>query len=626
MATKLNFSLLDNELRKGAYEIASLLNIEESSEGTKVSAIKTDKGLKIIKENDIININYREKSEFFRALSHIHDVISDGASVSEDKSFETLGYMLDASRDAVINIESVKKLIRYLAVLGYNNLMLYTEDTFEIPEYPYFGYMRGRYTKEEIKEIDKYAQLFGIELIPCVQTLAHLNAAIRWSCFNDITDCNDILLCGDENTYKLIDSMMKSLSEAFTSRNINIGMDEAHMVGLGKYLDRNGYKNRYDILISHLNRVVEICEKYGFKPMMWSDMFFRLAYSGDYYNSEGTMPENVRNSVPKNLSLVYWDYYSRSYEKYEAMITKHQNFDNNIVFAGGAWKWTGFAPHNHFSFLTSRLALEACKNRGVKDVFVTGWGDNGAECSQFSVIPTLTLYAEYCFTQRADDECLNKRLNDCFGLSLDTFMLLDTPNLMPDTVDAKERVVNPSKYIMYNDPLVGLLDRHINKDTFPAAYMDYSDKLSKYIGDKKFGYIFDTLSSLCRLLSKKCDLSMNIRKAYNEDDKDSLNKISAEDIPAIINLLDDFIAVFRKQWYLENKTFGFDVHELRLGGLKERLLSTALRLKDYTAGNINRIEELEQQVLYFDCRDENLQRPLNISYNNWGKIATALIL
>ena len=211
MATKLNFSLLDNELRKGAYEIASLLNIEESSEGTKVSAIKTDKGLKIIKENDIININYREKSEFFRALSHIHDVISDGASVSEDKSFETLGYMLDASRDAVINIESVKKLIRYLAVLGYNNLMLYTEDTFEIPEYPYFGYMRGRYTKEEIKEIDKYAQLFGIELIPCVQTLAHLNAAIRWSCFNDITDCNDILLCGDENTYKLIDSMMKSL-------------------------------------------------------------------------------------------------------------------------------------------------------------------------------------------------------------------------------------------------------------------------------------------------------------------------------------------------------------------------------------------------------------------------------
>jgi ADP-ribosylglycohydrolase len=64
--------------------------------------------------------------------------------------------------------------------MGYNTLMLYTEDTFEIEDEPYFGYMRGRYTKEELSEIDAFAASLGIEVIPCMQTLAHLPAALRW--------------------------------------------------------------------------------------------------------------------------------------------------------------------------------------------------------------------------------------------------------------------------------------------------------------------------------------------------------------------------------------------------------------------------------------------------------------
>ena len=35
--------------------------------------------------------------------------------------------------------------------------MLYTEDTYEVDGQPYFGYMRGRYSKEEMKEIDDFA-------------------------------------------------------------------------------------------------------------------------------------------------------------------------------------------------------------------------------------------------------------------------------------------------------------------------------------------------------------------------------------------------------------------------------------------------------------------------------------
>ena len=67
-----------------------------------------------------------------------------------------LGVMLDCSRNAVLKPEKVKEFARIIRKMGYDTLMLYTEDTYEIESQPYFGYLRGKYTKEELKDIDKY--------------------------------------------------------------------------------------------------------------------------------------------------------------------------------------------------------------------------------------------------------------------------------------------------------------------------------------------------------------------------------------------------------------------------------------------------------------------------------------
>ncbi len=79
-----------------------------------------------------------------------------------------------------MNVASVKQWIDITADLGYNTLMLYTEDTFEVDGNPYFGYMRGRYSREELKEINAYALKKEMELIPCTQMLAHQNVCRRW--------------------------------------------------------------------------------------------------------------------------------------------------------------------------------------------------------------------------------------------------------------------------------------------------------------------------------------------------------------------------------------------------------------------------------------------------------------
>ena len=112
--------------------------------------------------------------------------------------FDRLGIMLDCSRNGVLKVSSVKTYIDILAGLGYNCLMLYTEDTYEVDNQPFLGYLRGRYTQAELKELDAYAAQRGIELIPCIQTLAHLNAIVRWNAYKPFTDTRDILLAEDD--------------------------------------------------------------------------------------------------------------------------------------------------------------------------------------------------------------------------------------------------------------------------------------------------------------------------------------------------------------------------------------------------------------------------------------------
>ena len=135
-----------------------------------------------------------------RAYTLLAKAISEGKKsfeISEQPSLKTLGAMLDMSRGGVMRPESVKTYIKYLAAHGYNMLMLYTEDTYEVKDYPYLGYQRGRYTVEELRGIDDFAAQLGIEVIPCIQTLGHMEQFLRYSVNDEIAENAKVLLVGE---------------------------------------------------------------------------------------------------------------------------------------------------------------------------------------------------------------------------------------------------------------------------------------------------------------------------------------------------------------------------------------------------------------------------------------------
>lgn len=99
----------------------------------------------------------------------------------------------------------------------------------------------------------------------------------------------------------------------------------------------------------HLARVCEIAKKYGYDIMIWSDMYFRPWNNGEYFIEKKTMPEEYIKALPDNVIPVYWDYYSDEYANYDNMFYNHAQLSSKIWFAGDAWTWGGFAPHNNAS-------------------------------------------------------------------------------------------------------------------------------------------------------------------------------------------------------------------------------------------------------------------------------------
>ena len=513
------------------------------------------------------------------------------------KNFKTFGVMLDMSRNAVMNVDSLKKYMLTIKKIGYNTLLLYCEDTYEIEGEPYFGYMRGRYSVAEMKEIDAYAQSIKMEVVPCIQTLSHLETAVRWGKFP--SDNNRTMMVGEERCYELIDHMFATLKKCFSSNRIHVGMDEAWELGRGRYLDKNGYETVDVIMKKHLEKVTEIAAKYDYEILMWSDMFFAEINDHRYYSGRIDLPRQYVEAMPKSVKPVYWDYYHTEEQNYDDMIYNHKQLSKDFWFAGGTWTWTGFAPNNYYSLRTMIPALNACKKNKTKNVFFTMWGDNGGECSRYASIPALFYLAEYA-KGNCDETKIKEKFEKKFGLSFDDFMLLDMVNYVADKeVNEAYPPINPSKYGFYADTFNGFTDYTVAEGG-NARYAALAEQLHAVARkNRKYGYIFETQAKLCDVLALKYEMGVLVRKAYQSGKRWDLELYAKRDYPEIIRRADSFAKAFEKQWMTENKPQGFDCHDIRLGGMLRRLEYCRKTLNLYLDRKIDKIEELETEILPF---------------------------
>jgi hypothetical protein len=552
-------------------------------------------------------ITYNRPVDAARALGNA----LAGLESDEHTEFKTYGIMLDCSRNAVMTVAHFKKWLRRLALMGYNMAMLYTEDTYQLPDEPFFGYKRGPYTMAEMKEIDAYAKSLGIEMIACLQTLGHMEQILQWHKYGKVMDTGRVLLVDEDATYTLIDKMLAFWSEALSSRRIHIGMDETHDLGRGRFMDLYGYERGFDIFNRHFGRVEKMCEKYDLRPMIWSDMYFRMCNpEQSYYDLEHDIPQDVVDMIPKHSDLVYWDYYNKDKQFYIDFINKHRKIGYEPLMGSGLWTWGRLWNDHDQDVKSVKPCLQACRETKLAEVFFTLWGDSGAFCEINSVLAGLCWAAELAYSGDENAERLEAQFKAICGGSYKNHLTASKIGAHVLEKDGETHTVG-APFLLWDDPLLGICwDSKLNIDpTFVNKALELYDSICAELADQRDDNAAGDINHAwlyADFLRMKVAFRRDLLKAYESGDKAAMRALADDTIPAMLKACGAVTASIRKMWHKYFKPFGLEVLQIRQGGQLLRLEEAQCRINEYLDGVIDSIPELEAKST--EATNDNIYR------------------
>ena len=568
-------------------------SIGRRSEGHRVKLTVVDDSsadaYRLVLKNNRATVFCGSHASLARALGQLLTDPKDG-EYSETLDFTTNGIMLDVSRNAVMKPEHFKGWLRKLCLMGYTMAMLYTEDTYELPGEEYFGYQRGKYSFDELKDLDDYASTLGMEMIGCIQTLGHMEQVLKWNTYDACKDNEKVLLIDSAETYELIEKSVKQMSEAFGSRRLHVGMDEAFGMGRGNFLLKNGYQDPFEIFNRHIAKVIEICKKYGIKPMIWSDMYSHIARQ-QWKGDSGIVPDGSGIDVPDGVELVFWNYYSPKETVYDETFKFHRDMGFEPIMASGVWTWgSSFWYGRQNTEANVAPCVRSCRENGVKEIFFTMWGDDGGYCEYDSALAGLAFSAELCWgrDEITDPDGLSRRFEAICGSDYEAIRAIADMNA-PEVASAP---------MVWDDPIQRLLWRQLTLNDRDAA-LELRDRYARVL-DIAEGHAgetapvdFDHILRIVRLLAKKVEINMELDHVYAIRDENRLQGLVESTVTMEV-LTDAVLESFRRQWYNRNRPQGFEVIQIRLAGQRERYRELGKRLMELLSGTIDSIPELEE--------------------------------
>ena len=244
--------------------------------------------------------------------------------------------------------------------------------------------MRGPYTPAELRRVVRYAKRFGIEMFPCIQTLAHLEQVLQYrKAYGALRDTASVLSVKAKGTRDFVASLIESAAAPYDGRSIHVGMDEPWDLGRGSVFEIGRAIDPRELYLGHLKTVSTLCAERKLEPIVWGDFVLgQHAFNGDI-----PMTEAQWRKLPKNITLDYWDYFSEDEAHYRSDVQRFREHGFTPMVSPALWNWDRFWGLYDKAKRTFEPMLRAAKAEGLRRVLMTMWGDDGQEAPYRSNFP-----------------------------------------------------------------------------------------------------------------------------------------------------------------------------------------------------------------------------------------------
>lgn len=267
--------------------------------------------------------------------------------------------------------ERLLRLLEVFAACRYNAVLVEWEDTF-----PWTADMRFRcetcYTARQVVAFREAAERLGLEVIPLVQCLGHMENPLGvrgYEHLREVPAAADVLNPLAPGARDLVSSMVDDQLAAFPGlRHLHLGGDEAWSFGTHPdtkaFIEAHGKGALY---LHHIEPILDHLIAHGVRPILWHDMM------------KDWEPEALRRLAAK-ADLCVWGYHGHPDTTEYHFNTKYiQRFADHGVRMWGATAYKGAAGHNTDLPATdlhrdnAAAWAEVAARFGMRGVFATAW-------------------------------------------------------------------------------------------------------------------------------------------------------------------------------------------------------------------------------------------------------------
>ncbi len=262
-------------------------------------------------------------------------------------------------------------LLKVFAKARYNAVLAEWEDTFPWKVDERF---RGKtaYTPDDLRRFADAAHGLGIEIIPLVQCLGHMETPLGTPGYenmrelpDDSSGLNPLAPGARDLVQHMVDDVLELLPE---TRRFHLGGDEAWTMGLHPdtkaYIEKHGKGALY---LQHVEPILDNLNARGVRPLLWHDMMV-------------SWDDAALKSLAKKCDLVTWGYSGHPDNSSHHFNTKHiKRFaDQGFTLWGGAAYKGADGPNIDVPDIAKReenaLAwMEISKRFGYEGVIATAW-------------------------------------------------------------------------------------------------------------------------------------------------------------------------------------------------------------------------------------------------------------